>query len=277
MRYKKIIIASIFMLILIGGMTLFFNPYSCSRRITNAIINPKITKEDFRKIVIRNHIGINSSEFASKIWMIFDGTNFRPLQVACREGDIEKVEILLEYGADPNLLDETVKSTPLLFALLSGKPDRFDIAMLLLKSGANPNYINSRNENALFCSLIIVDSDNNIQIEKSLALFKQLLKISKKDLKNVGSNTLLGEAAAFNNQPCLEYILKNNINGINDASKSGRTPLMSCVMVSDNVELCYYLIQHGADKALKNNEGKTAYDIAKEYGHEKCAKLCAME
>lgn len=279
MRYKKIIIASIFMLILIGGMTLFFNPYSCSRRITNAIINPNITKEDFRKIVIRNHIGINSSEFASKIWMIFDGTNFRPLQVACSEGDIEKVEILLEHGADPNLPDETVHISPLLFALHSGGEERFDIAELLLDSGANPNFMDSRDcTNALYHSVKIVKGDDrNVMEVKSLKLFKRLVKNTNSIDRIGGLDTLLGHAAAFGNKQCVEYMVENEIVDVNSASKTGWTALMSSVSLDDNEEICGYLIQHDADKALKNDEGKTAYDIAKEYGHEKCAKLCATE
>lgn len=59
--------------------------------------------------------------------------DFSYLSVAAARGNIKSVQILLENGADPNF--EVIK-TPLYAAIAQ---DHSDIALLLLKHGANPN------------------------------------------------------------------------------------------------------------------------------------------
>jgi ankyrin repeat protein len=51
-------------------------------------------------------------------------------------GDLQKVRMLLDYGADINAVDEEFRSTPLGFAARWG---RREIVALLLERGANPN------------------------------------------------------------------------------------------------------------------------------------------
>ena len=38
--------------------------------------------------------------------------------------------------------------------------------------------------------------------------------------------------------------------------------------------MCHHLLEIGADKTIKDNEGKTAYDYAVEYGYMKIAEIC---
>ena len=60
----------------------------------------------------------------------------RLLEAAARLGRAEVTELLLDAGADPNLLDE-YGATPLDFATLL---ERIPIVELLLNAGADPNF-----------------------------------------------------------------------------------------------------------------------------------------
>ena len=52
----------------------------------------------------------------------------------------------------------------------------------------------------------------------------------------------------------------------NAKSQSGSTPLHTVGFTGDRESLDL-LVKHGADPAIKNNDGKTAAEIARERGH----------
>ncbi len=52
----------------------------------------------------------------------------------------------------------------------------------------------------------------------------------------------------------------------------GENPLFSAVR-NNYYDNCVFLIGEGADVSVKNNDGKTAYDIATELGYDECAKV----
>jgi uncharacterized protein len=60
----------------------------------------------------------------------------------------------------------------------------------------------------------------------------------------------------------------------NARSQSGSTPLHTVGFTGDRRSLDL-LLKHGADAAIRNNEGKTAADIARERGYEEIADLLA--
>lgn len=59
---------------------------------------------------------------------------------------------------------------------------------------------------------------------------------------------------------------------INHANKNDETPLIAAVKESQN-EVVKRLLLKGADRSLINNEGKTAYLIAKERNDGKLARI----
>ena len=249
-------------------------PYNCSKKIVKAIQDKSMSVEDFSCVVDMNKRGVNTLQYFLPIWEFMDEPNYYPIHYACKSGDLEKVKILLEAGANPNLRDHTTNSTPLLFALQSGKEGRFMIADMLLDYGASPTE-SDKWSSPLFSSLIIVDAfDRKSQEKQSVELLKRLLESVPSTDDPSGANTLLGEAAAFGNTQAMEYILDNNINKINDVSSIGRTALMSSVLAHDNAKICKYLINSGAKKDIKDMNGKTAYDYAVELERPKCAAEC---
>ncbi len=58
----------------------------------------------------------------------------------------------------------------------------------------------------------------------------------------------------------------------NARSQSGSTPLHTAGFTGDRTSLDL-LLKHGADPAIKNNDGKSARDIARERGHQEIADL----
>ena len=60
----------------------------------------------------------------------------------------------------------------------------------------------------------------------------------------------------------------------NARSQSGSTPLHTVGFTGDRASLDL-LLEHGADAAIKNNDGKTAADIARDRGHQEIAERLA--
>jgi len=101
------------------------------------------------------------------------------LHIACREGNLEIAKILIENGANVNLVDNEGWS-PLMRASLAGNEDLVD---LLLKNGAKSQLLNSINESALIhattskclgCINKIIENGNLIKTMDTLVLKSQI-------------------------------------------------------------------------------------------------------
>lgn len=69
-----------------------------------------------------------------------------------------------------------------------------------------------------------------------------------------------------------ENLINNYQLSIDKINENGQTPLMMGAKnnAMDTVKL---LLEHGADKSIKDNNGKTAYDLAVENGNMDIAEL----
>jgi hypothetical protein len=101
------------------------------------------------------------------------------LHIASREGNFEIVKVLIENGANVNIVDNEGWS-PLMRASLAGKEDIVDI---LLKNGAKAQLLNSLNESALVhatsakcldCINKIIENGNLIKNMDTLVLKSQI-------------------------------------------------------------------------------------------------------
>jgi ankyrin repeat protein len=72
------------------------------------------------------------------------------LTVAARDGSVETVKALVNGGADINQVTAGDHSSPLLMAAINGQ---FSIAMMLLERGADPNLVSESGDNPLFATI----------------------------------------------------------------------------------------------------------------------------
>lgn len=128
---------------------------------------------------------------------------WRPLHVAIGRlgvgGPLESIELLLDFGADPNAWDLGHNETPILSA--SRGPDKWDAARILLESGADPNVRRSDGESPLRLAAY----------DKMLKLAQLLLKHgAAKTIDDFGGDwcwTALGHAAHNADRAMIELLL----------------------------------------------------------------------
>jgi hypothetical protein len=162
---------------------------------------------------------------------------------AAFNGDIGRVELLLEHGADVNAYSPGGVIAPLGWALAN---DHFDIALLLVRHGANPNafvprqgyaiaYAAEHGDLDVVSALIQAKADVNQYANSASALF-WLTQASASPPRNVAVIQMLLEAGA-------------DPDGVNNM---GRTPLDNlCAYAastpsSDALALIKTLLVHGA-------------------------------
>lgn len=155
-----------------------------------------------------NKISLCNSKLSSYIRIIPNSTRSTKSNI---EKDLSILSLLLDYKADPNLLDNHLRH-PLYLAYINNK---FDIFKFLLKRGANPNFkiqgdkpfinlIIEENKEDLFNLLVdhidINDTDNKLKTPLHLACKSKNIKIINKllDLKaNANLQDCNGETPLF--------------------------------------------------------------------------------
>ena len=76
---------------------------------------------------------------------------FFPIMICMDYGNVDCLKILLQHGANPNVIDKRNGFTPLMKALSKKYiPNRYLIVILLLKNGADVNIISNHNKTALY-------------------------------------------------------------------------------------------------------------------------------
>lgn len=163
------------------------------------------------------------------------------LNISVMSGDIDEVRLLLDAGAETDLLTDASGATPLHIALEYGQ---FDIARLLLKRGANPLAKRDSRQSALHALAM------SQIVTKHRTTAKQRIEMSA---------LMLSKGVELNAQDV-----------------QGTTPLMWAALAGDR-DLVQFLLARGADASVKNKRGKTAVDLARSKQHmEVVADLVAV-
>ncbi len=172
-----------------------------------------------------------------------------PLAYACYYGNIKIAKILLEKGANPNLMqyyNEKATGTPL-FDALSYCPDILEPKII------NPAEMTfKKNKKVEICKDVIKDQIATLLIEKGANV----------NLTSEDGTTTLMKASMFNRLQIIPLLIQKGVN-INTQNNYGNTALIYSVDNS-NYNIVKYLINQNANTLLKNKEGKTALDIARE-------------
>lgn len=181
------------------------------------------------------------------------GPEKNSLIIAVLNRDIACLKLLLDFGADPNLLDP-FGAPPLRYAC----DNRLEEAEVLLKYGADPN-LSAPNMSCL-CWAILLDYKEMVQ------LMLHYSADANKDSKNDESAVVY--AAKTSKDPDILQELIDWGGNVNVKSQHGSTPLEEACR-HKKVEIVDILLQNGADPNLPGGE----YPISLATGSVECLKL----
>lgn len=243
-----------------------------------------IQSVSYRKQVvdaIRNHdlttveSLVNQSEFTLDgsyvYWYESEGDALyhrTPLQFACYIGDVKVVKTLLEHGADVNYVYwRENPCSPLMEIARTKQPEnRLKLVDLLLEYGANLDRKNYNGETVLDYLMY-----KPYELEKDVAVFLYL-ESKGADVSAENNERLLFRATISDNVAMLKFLVDEEGYDINALNVEGRTPLIEYCYASnsknDRMKTINTLLELNADKSIKDDQGKTAYDYALEYGYE---------
>lgn len=178
--------------------------------------------------------------------------------MAARAGRVERVSALLQEGASVNSRDRNGDS-PLNMAAAKGNAALVEV---LLKAGADVNLANLSGVTPLMGAAFSANPD----------IFRQLLAAGAKSepLDRVKKNAAT-YAAAHGCTSCLGELLRAGT-AVNAPLENQLTLLMWAAAYGHEATV-RFLLEQGADRAMKDNRGKSAADMAREGNHLVVAKL----
>ena len=211
-------------------------------------------------------------------WMLFPaviGRNDTALTEACFSGQEEIIYALLEYGADINKPEPIMGETPLMLILKPKNRNRFTVAADFLSRGADPSK-QSDTDNVFSMAVMPLDPADEAEIRESVAFLQLLIAYGAApdcpDYRQSYEGSILGIAAESNNWGAIEYLLDENLFSVDEVSEDEITALMLAAK-NNSVEATRVLLAHGANMALKSQEGFTALDYAEQAGNEEIVSL----
>jgi len=270
MKWRKILLISL-LVITMGVITYmvsnYYNNQFYAQKLIVAIDNNDV--EGVSNLLESTTGNLNSKIFLLDIFAkLGESNNYTPLHEACIKGNFKIVKMLVDAGANVNVVEPITKSTPLSSALSNIKEERIRIANLLIERGANVK----TETFSIFWSSDLND-DGSINSSKEKDEFDLFVKMVEKgadpSILNREGSSILHIAVSQGNLLVIKYLIETaNIN-VNIRNNSNRTPIMFC----RNVDIASYLLEQGADKTIQDSVGKTAYDYAVENGLLNLAEL----
>ncbi|MDH4226389.1 MAG: ankyrin repeat domain-containing protein [Deltaproteobacteria bacterium] len=179
-----------------------------------------------------------------------DNEGRRPVHYAVMINDEEKLRAIARAGADMNARDfEGVSS--LHMALLKGN---MKIAAVLVSLGANINVMNNLGDTPLHGAVT----------SKAAEAVEFLISSgSSVNAKNNEGRTPLHAAVTSGEYKTVKLLASVSGADVNAQDKTGITPLHLAALAGRD-DMAFILIKRGASVSLKNNDGKSALDIARE-------------
>ncbi|WP_088070551.1 M48 family metallopeptidase [Gottfriedia luciferensis] len=158
---------------------------------------------------------------------------------------------------------EMPKDTPLTAAVLDNDIEK---VKKLIKDGADVNELNGDSESPLFTTTYLNDDHIDLNMLK-------LLLDSGAD-PSIGDQddwTVLHAAVSMGDKDAIDLLLKYGAN-INQQDIYGETPIFETTYEVDDVKTFQYLVDKGADLTIKNADGMTVNEVAKDNGAKKILK-----
>ena len=181
-----------------------------------------------------------------------------PVCLACRKGYYDIARLFVELGADPNkgwqwsALGETVKSK---------RQGCYDMVVWLCENGEDPAKTN--NYDASFSALWALAFTPNTEEcpeEETARIFEYLYDRMGDTVESWPD--ILCKCARNGHYDLVSIILDKGLCGIDDRGDNyGKTALI-CAVGSGDLEMVKLLLDRGADRSVKDNDGKTAGEYA---------------
>ncbi|EDL02359.1 ankyrin repeat and sterile alpha motif domain containing 6, partial [Mus musculus] len=190
------------------------------------------------------------------------------LMAAVQHGHEAVVRLLMEWGADPNHTARTVGWSPLMLAALLGK---LNVAQQLVEKGANPDHLSVLEKTAFEVALdrkyrdLAEYLDPLTTVRPKTGNFQLVKEIADEDpnhvnLVNGDGATPLMLAAVTGHLPLVQLLVEKHADMDKQDSVHGWTALMQATY-HGNKEIVKYLLNQGADVALRAKNGYTAFDL----------------
>ena len=170
------------------------------------------------------------------------------LVIACNEGHLEVVQLLLKEIKDPNHQQKTGET----FLMAACDGGHKDIVLTLLENGADPNICDNNGDNALHHALYSSSSeDHKLDIIKTLLSWNTNI-----NGQNNHKVTPLMIASGKGYTEVLVLLLEEADPNITDSK--GRTALMHASMYGQSEAVALLLMTYNADPSVTDNYGSTA-------------------
>lgn len=195
-----------------------------------------------------------------------------PLVVACREGNVQVVRVLLEHGADPNLYLDGNWS-PMEATFISNKPDRLAIAKLLIQYGADVDAYGSH-MSGLFHQLLLYsysssDTVEELKAQEACILF--LLSSGASPIDDYG-DTIMHYVCRSNNVDFISTLTADYGELLDHKNHQNQTPLMWAT-AEESEDAVVFLLTHSVDLNATDVNGKSVLDYALESGNQRIIDL----
>lgn len=226
--------------------------------------------EEINRILDKRPECVNTyPSYMNRIGNIFFDLNTKyPLSVACRNGNIEIVKLLVERGADVNNNDGW---TALSYAYDKHSENWYEIAVYLIENGASLEYRTSHSGEyfAILEDIIAPTYTNPDENEIYLSFVYAIERIDK---SKVDWASVFRESIVSDRTTIIEYLLQEKYCNINSVYYRS-TALIYAVERSDDINTIRLLLEYGADVMARDENWKTAYDYAIENGDTEIIEL----
>ncbi|KAK7495738.1 hypothetical protein BaRGS_00012958 [Batillaria attramentaria] len=221
--------------------------------------NTQSHTERFRSAPKAGHWNENLNQWTAYINMKTNG-GYGPLHLASALGQTDAVRLLLENGADVNVMSHN-RDTPLHIASLVGQTD---VAALLISNNAD---VNVQNDDIGFSPLHVASMRGNVGIVRLL-----LKSGAEVNLKNARGLTPLYLACGNGRTEIARILLQNMADTNTKESEIGSTPLHAAA-IHNHTKTVRLLLAHGADVNVKADFGLTPLHLASDTGQTEIAEL----
>lgn len=218
----------------------------------------------------------------------FNSRGVSPLMVACQNGRLDMIRLLLNGDAKVDLQNSEGWSV-LMKAIDRNHvgSNHIEVVKLLLEYDPNLELKTTKGLSALTITYIKRDmkiiellvqkgvqvNDENLKSGLFLAIFSRNIIVSKLFLeRGAEKSNVLTEACFFNNSDFVKALLETNLFQVNELDKSGTSALVKASM-SGYCEVVQVLLDFGANIHLKDRSGVSALIGAVQMFHHETIKL----